>query len=152
MHKSKYCILSVKVQQIFSLSKKSNPSDVEWKLSPRIPVQILGKTNFLAGYTDYGAFKGILKATESSWLNITESNIASEVLMSQENRMWVVAAETLLFQCNICRSRLSLWWGALRTTVEATEVHGCIVETSLIIFLYKYLIYFKNWNCKAWPT
>uniref|UniRef100_A0A3P9M5I2 Uncharacterized protein n=1 Tax=Oryzias latipes TaxID=8090 RepID=A0A3P9M5I2_ORYLA len=56
-------------------------------LSLADPSVILGKTNFLAGYTDYGAFKGILKATESSWLNITESNIASEVLMSQENRI-----------------------------------------------------------------
>uniref|UniRef100_A0A8C7ZFL9 Apolipoprotein M n=1 Tax=Oryzias sinensis TaxID=183150 RepID=A0A8C7ZFL9_9TELE len=56
-------------------------------LSLADPSVILGKTNFLAGYTNYGAFKSILKATESSWLNITESNITSEVLMSQENRI-----------------------------------------------------------------
>ncbi|RVE67162.1 hypothetical protein OJAV_G00114350 [Oryzias javanicus] len=53
------------------------------------PSVILGKAYLLVGYTDYDTFKVVLKATESSWLNITESpsNVTSEVFMSQENRI-----------------------------------------------------------------
>ncbi|XP_024154090.1 uncharacterized protein LOC112162528 [Oryzias melastigma] len=70
----------------------ATPEECELLVTPvslADPSVILGKTNYLAGYTDYAPFKGILKATDSSWLNITESpsNITSEVLMSQENRI-----------------------------------------------------------------
>ncbi|KAF6731561.1 hypothetical protein FQA47_020855 [Oryzias melastigma] len=54
----------------------ATPEECELLVTPvslADPSVILGMTNYLAGYTDYAPFKGILKATDSSWLNITES-------------------------------------------------------------------------------
>ncbi|XP_031157045.1 uncharacterized protein LOC116050958 isoform X2 [Sander lucioperca] len=46
-----------------------------------------GRSNFLVGYVDHDFSKGILKITDSSWLNVTASTSANEVVMSQENKM-----------------------------------------------------------------
>uniref|UniRef100_A0A3B3UTM5 Uncharacterized LOC106952737 n=1 Tax=Poecilia latipinna TaxID=48699 RepID=A0A3B3UTM5_9TELE len=48
------------------------------------PSVIYGKVNFLAGYTDHDFHGEMLKLTESSWVNITESPAGNnEIVMSQ---------------------------------------------------------------------
>uniref|UniRef100_A0A8D0DCM4 Apolipoprotein M n=1 Tax=Sander lucioperca TaxID=283035 RepID=A0A8D0DCM4_SANLU len=49
--------------------------------------KMYGRSNFLVGYVDHDFSKGILKITDSSWLNVTASTSANEVVMSQENKM-----------------------------------------------------------------
>uniref|UniRef100_A0A8D0DCL9 Uncharacterized protein n=1 Tax=Sander lucioperca TaxID=283035 RepID=A0A8D0DCL9_SANLU len=51
------------------------------------PSMMYGRSNFLVGYVDHNFYKGILKTTDSSWLNFTASTSANEVVMSQENKM-----------------------------------------------------------------
>ncbi|XP_049457611.1 uncharacterized protein LOC125904315 isoform X1 [Epinephelus fuscoguttatus] len=56
-------------------------------LSLADPSIMYGRTNFIVGYTDNEVFKGILKLTESCWLNITPSSNVTEAFMSQENKI-----------------------------------------------------------------
>ncbi|XP_070702682.1 uncharacterized protein [Pempheris klunzingeri] len=53
-------------------------------LSLADPGMMFGRTYFIMGYTDIDIFKTILKTTESSWLNMSQSPSApNEVIMSQ---------------------------------------------------------------------
>ncbi|XP_039676290.1 uncharacterized protein LOC120571417 isoform X1 [Perca fluviatilis] len=51
------------------------------------PSMMYGRSNFLVGYVDRDIYRGILKTTESSWMNFTASPSANEVVMSQTNKM-----------------------------------------------------------------
>ncbi|KAF1382102.1 hypothetical protein PFLUV_G00160960 [Perca fluviatilis] len=51
------------------------------------PSMMYGRSNFLVGYVDHDIYRGILKTTESSWMNFTASPSANEVVMSQTNKM-----------------------------------------------------------------
>ncbi|KAK2830940.1 hypothetical protein Q5P01_018871 [Channa striata] len=57
-------------------------------LSLADPSMMLGRTNFIVGYSDHKVYKEILKVTDSSWLNMTASpSSPNEIVMSQENRI-----------------------------------------------------------------
>ncbi|XP_039676291.1 uncharacterized protein LOC120571417 isoform X2 [Perca fluviatilis] len=51
------------------------------------PSMMYGRSNFLVGYVDRDIYRGILKTTESSWMNFTASPSANEVVMSQTNKI-----------------------------------------------------------------
>ncbi|XP_040908738.1 uncharacterized protein LOC121191591 [Toxotes jaculatrix] len=57
-------------------------------LSLADPQMMLGRWNFLVGYTDHEVFNEILKITDSSWLTISASPFSTtELVMSEENKI-----------------------------------------------------------------
>uniref|UniRef100_A0A8C9ZB05 Uncharacterized LOC116064682 n=1 Tax=Sander lucioperca TaxID=283035 RepID=A0A8C9ZB05_SANLU len=51
------------------------------------PSMMYGRSNILVGYVDHDLYKGVLKTTDSSWLNFTASTSTNEVVMSQGTKM-----------------------------------------------------------------
>ncbi|XP_041868086.1 uncharacterized protein LOC121656919 [Melanotaenia boesemani] len=76
---------------LFLSSSALTPEECQPLITPLSLVNssvIHGKFKFLVGFTDHEAFKAVLKATDSGWLNIRESPTnTSEVIMSQENKI-----------------------------------------------------------------
>ncbi|KAK2830939.1 hypothetical protein Q5P01_018870 [Channa striata] len=57
-------------------------------LSLADPSMMFGRTNLIVGYTDHEVYKNILKATDSSFLNMTASpSSPNEIVVSEQSRM-----------------------------------------------------------------
>ncbi|XP_074469163.1 uncharacterized protein LOC141754163 [Sebastes fasciatus] len=79
------------VAGLFLSSSALTPEECQPLVTPLSladPSMMLGLSNFMAGYSDNKVYNAILKLTQSSSMNITESpSNPSEVVMSQKNRI-----------------------------------------------------------------
>ncbi|XP_072227244.1 uncharacterized protein [Leuresthes tenuis] len=116
---------------LFLRSSALTPEECQPLITPLSladPSVMYGKVNFLAGVTDHDAYKAILKVTESSWVNITESpSSTTEAVMSEGSRIngtCMASGANVTIKDNIASATLTNMTWALHILPSCD---GCIV-------------------------